>query len=393
MNCENLYAARMSRVKLSEIAEMAKDSQGCLSLAEGVPAADMFPIEEMIACSKQILEERGKNLLQYGNYGGVLGLRTRIAHIVKLRYEMNVSEDNILVTTGSTQCMDLLGRVFIDEGDIVLVETPSYIDGMNTFAFYGGHIQNIPSDDDGMDLVALEQYLSSHDKVKAIYVIPDFQNPTGRYWSVEKRKAFMNLVNQYDLMVLEDNPYGEINYSDENRPSLASMDTKRQVVYMGSFSKTFSPGLRVGYVIGHKTIVDQLELTKESVDLHSTALNHAIIEQYMVNYSYDDHVSYMCNVYKKRLDTLCDTLARELPEFRFIKPLGGFFLWVTIPDNIHCYDLFHACIKEKVSFVPGLPFYSTKDNTNHIRLNFTGISEDNIVEAVTRMKRAYESLL
>ena len=200
----------------------------------------------------------------------------------------------------------------------------------------------------------------------------------------------MELASKYNVIVIEDNPYGEINYSGEYRRALASYDTKGQVVYMGSFSKTFSPGLRVGYVLGNKELVNQITLTKESIDLHSTAFNHSLIEEYMNTYSYSEHVQTMCDVYKNRLDMLCSELQKELPMLQFSEPKGGFFLWVEIPKELNCYDFFVAAIEEKVSFVPGTPFYPSHDDVHHIRLNFTGVGEDQIKEGVKRLKVAYD---
>jgi len=394
MDITSLYTKRSLRIKQSEIGELAIQSRKnkCISLGEGVPAAELFPMNEIAEVAVGVFKSRGKEVLQYGDYFGLIGLRNHISAIVRNRYKVKIDVNQILVTTGSTMCIDLCSRLFIEEGDTVLVETPSYIDAMNTLGFYGAKIKGMPCDSEGLDLDALESELKSNNRVKMIYVIPDFQNPTGRYWSIERRQAFVKLIAKYNVIVIEDNPYGEINYSGEKRPALYSFDTQGQILFCGSFSKTFSPGMRIGWVSGSKDVVNRLELLKEQVDLHSSLPNHAILEAYMDTYSYEQHVTFMCDVYKKRLEALTNALRAELPEFTFEEPKGGFFLWLQLPEGINCFDFFNACLVKQVSFVPGTPFFPNKDVYKFIRLNFTGQKEENIIEAVKRMKEAYESL-
>lgn len=390
MGTTNLFAQRMERLTPSIIGELVKSSKDTLSLAEGVPAPELFPVEEIAASTQHVLAAHGASLLQYGNYMGYESLRQEICGIVKKRYNMDCHIDQVIMTNGSTQGMDLCGRAFINEGDVVLTESPTYIDAMGIFSGYGASIEGIPCDNEGMDLTALQEALLTK-RVKAIYVIPDFQNPTGRYWSVERRKAFMDLVSQYDVMVWEDAPYGEIIFTDDYRPSLASLDTKEQVIFLGSFSKTFSPGLRVGYMIASPAVVDTLSLVKEGIDLHSAALNQAIISDYMAHYSYEEHVQTMCKVYKNRLDALAQALVSLLPEFTFVKPEGGFFLWATVPSesNGNSMDFMPYAKEAGVVFVPGAPFYPTGEGPFAVRLNFTGLTEEKLAEAVQRLQKAY----
>lgn len=391
---ESLFSEKAKGVKQSEISALSAKSKAyqCISLGEGLPAAELFPIKEIASTAHQVFVERGREVLQYGDYLGLEGLREHISHLVKDKYDVGVDKTEILLTTGSTMCMDLCSRLFLESGDTVLVENPSYIDAMNTFQFYGARLQGIPCDNEGMDLKVLQEILDNDSSVKLIYLIPDFQNPTGRSWSYQRRKAFVELVKKYKVVVIEDNSYGEINYENHKNSALYSFNSEGNIIFCGSFSKTFSPGMRIGWLCGNKVIVDQLELLKEQVDLHSSLPNQAILERYMEEDSYYDHVQEMCKVYKGRRDALVEALKSILPDFSFEIPKGGFFLWLGLPNGLDCFTFFEACIKRQVSFLPGSPFFPNNDCHSYVRLNFTGQSEDNLREAVKRMGQAYADL-
>lgn len=395
MDMKQLYSKAASKLKRSEIGELKSRAAGkpdILSLAEGVPAAELFPTEEIAKAAYKIISEDGARILQYGDCRGDKGLRTHIAHIME-KYAIHVQPDQVQITSGSMQSLDLCARLFLEEGDTVLVEDPTFIDAMNILAFAGGTIEGVPLDEEGMDLAVLEEKLRTNPRIELIYIIPDYQNPTGLTWSQARRKAFMELVAQYDVVVLEDNPYGELTYGEAYQQAVKSYDTKNQVIFMGSLSKTFSPGIRIGWLAGEQSVIDALELVKEHCDLHSSIPDHSIAATYMNIYSYDDHVKYMCGVYKKRRDVFVEALRTYLPDFTFTVPKGGFFLWLRMPAGVDCMKFFDACLEEQVTCVPGTPFYTNKDNHEFMRLNFTGLNEEDLVRAVQRMAKAYAQLV
>ena len=394
MNIEALFTKNAKQVTPSEIGVLAALARknNCISLARGVPSSDVFLSEKVAEAAKVALSTRGKEILQYGDYYGLVGLREKIQGIMKEKFSASPDVSNILVTTGSTMAIDLCSRLFLNEGDTILVEAPSYLDALNTYRFYGANVKDVSCDQEGMIISALKEALDQDDKVKLIYIIPDYQNPTGRHWSVARRQEVLNLVSQYNVVVIEDNPYGEINYTGEFRPSLYSLSKTGQVILCGSFSKTFSPGIRLGWMAASKIILERLEALKEQVDLHTSLPNQATLEAFMNLYSYEEHLADTCALYKKRLATMVVALKKYLPEFAFEEPTGGFFLWLKLPEGIDCYEYFNACLDEKVTFVPGAAFYAAKDQFTHVRLNFTGPNEEEIVESVKRMKKGYEKI-
>ena len=389
-----LFTKNAKQVTPSEIGVLAAlaRKKNCISLARGVPSSDVFPSEKVAEAAKFALSTRGKEILQYGDYYGLVGLRAKIAGIMKKKFFATPDVADILVTTGSTMAIELCSRLFLNEGDTVLVEAPSYLDALNTYRFHGANVKDVACDQEGMVIDALKEALDNDDKVKLIYIIPDYQNPTGRHWSVTRRQEVLDLVSQYNVVVIEDNPYGEINYTGEFRPSLYSLCKTEQVIFCGSFSKTFSPGIRLGWIATGKVILERLEALKEQVDLHTSLPNQATLEAFMEIYSYEEHVAETCALYKNRLATMVEALREYLPEFTFEEPTGGFFLWLKLPEGIDCYDYFNVCLEEKVTFVPGAAFYAAKNHFTHVRLNFSGPDEAEIVESVKRMKKGYEKV-
>ena len=293
------------------------------------------------------------------------------------------------VTTGSQQCLDFAGKLFLDPGDVVLCESPSYLGALNAFNAYEPTFVEVPTDNVGLIPEELDKILSTTDRCKFIYVIPDFQNPTGRTWSLERRKKFMEVVNKHNLPVLEDNPYGELRYEGEILPSLKSMDTKGLVMFLGTFSKIFCPGLRLGWVAASKDVVSEYVKIKQSADLHTSNFDQGIADAYMENYDLDKHVEEIKALYKKRRDLILKTMAEEFPAgTEWTHPEGGLFLWLTFPQGCSADKVFHKCIEMKVAGVTGDAFYPNGKTDRNMRINFSNMPEEKIIEGVKRMAKA-----
>lgn len=270
-------------------------------------------MKEIAKVSHDLVEKEGQQLLQYATTEGRPTLRAKIAARMKDKYHTEVDPDEILITTGSQQCLDFAGKLFLDSGDVVLCESPSYLGALNAFNAYEPTFVEVPTDNVGLIPEELDKILSTTDRCKFIYVIPDFQNPTGRTWSLERRKKFMEVINKHNLPVLEDNPYGELRYEGEILPSLKSMDTKGLVMFLGTFSKIFCPGLRLGWVAASKDVVSEYVKIKQSADLHTSNFDQGIADAYMENYDLDKHVEEIKALYKKRRDLILKTMAEEFP--------------------------------------------------------------------------------
>lgn len=394
MNVENLFSQRARAIKRSVIGALKDGIKGdnIISLGEGVPDKSAFPSQELAIVAEKVLREQGQDILQYGAVQGYFGLRKQLSLLME-QYGITYGPDNIQITTGSMQSLELATKLFLEPGDIVLVEDPTFVDAQNVLRFSGASVMGIGCDSEGINMEELEQTLKSYVNIKAIYVIPDFQNPTGLCWSKERRKAFMELVSNYPVIVLEDNPYGELCYTHEPYKGLASYDTKGQVIFMGSLSKTLSPGMRLGWLAGPEPVIHMLSLVKEQSDIHSSIPDHVIAATYMEMYDYKGHVKEMCELYKKRLDALTNALEAELPEFTFQKPEGGFFVWIALPEGINDMSYFNTAIDEDVLVIPGSAFLVRVHNQSYIRVNFSGRTEEELVEAVKRMRKAYEKMI
>ena len=273
------------------------------------------------------------------------------------------------------------------------MESPTYLAAINAFKAYGPEFKEVPTDEKGMIPEELEKILASTPKIKLIYVIPDFQNPTGICWTLERRKAFMDLINKYEVPVLEDNPYGELRYDGETLPSLMSMDTKGLVMGMGTFSKTFCPGLRIGWLAANTTLLAEFVKVKQSADLHTSAFDQAIIDRYMDEYSLDEHVKEINALYKHRRDLLIKTMEETFKDgTTWTHPDGGLFLWLTFPEGVSARKVFDKCIEKNVAGVLGEFFYPNGHNDHHMRINYSNMPDDRIVEGIHRMAAALQEV-
>ncbi|WP_270440900.1 PLP-dependent aminotransferase family protein [Acidaminococcus provencensis] len=392
---EYKFAKRMDSMQASAVREILKVTQRpeVISFAGGLPAPELFPVDEIAKVCAEVCKDEGRKVLQYATTEGNPGLRQKIADRINRKYKSNLKAENILITTGSQQNLDLAGKIFFDEGDVVLMESPTYLAAINAFKAYGPEFKEVPTDEKGMIPEELEKILASTPKIKLIYVIPDFQNPTGICWTLERRKAFMDLINKYEVPVLEDNPYGELRYDGETLPSLMSMDTKGLVMGMGTFSKTFCPGLRIGWLAANTTLLAEFVKVKQSADLHTSAFDQAIIDRYMDEYSLDEHVKEINALYKHRRDLLIKTMEETFKDgTTWTHPDGGLFLWLTFPEGVSARKVFDKCIEKNVAGVLGEFFYPNGHNDHHMRINYSNMPDDRIVEGIHRMAAALQEV-
>lgn len=390
------FASRMDRMKASEIRELLKltAQPDIISFAGGLPAPELFPVEEIAEVSKSLLMKEGRQLLQYATTEGRPSLREKIACRMTEKYGTPVDKDEILITTGSQQCLDFAGKLFLDPGDVVLLESPSYLGAINAFNAYQPKFVEVPTDEYGVIPEELDKILATTPNCKFMYVIPEFQNPTGISWTMERREKFMEVVNKYELPVLEDNPYGELRYEGKRLPTLKSMDTKGLVMFLGTFSKIFCPGLRLGWVAGPKKLVDKFVMIKQSADLHTSNFDQGIVDAYIDNYDLDAHVAKIVELYGHRRNLILKTMKEEFPaEVKFTRPEGGLFLWVTLPEGCSAMKVFNKCIEMKVAAVIGDAFYPNGKTDRSLRVNYSNMPDDRIVEGIRRMAKAIKECL
>ena len=385
-----MFAKRMECLKVSDIREILKITANpeIISFAGGLPAAELFPIEEMKHVAITVLDEAGAEALQYSTTEGFKPLREQIASRMKSKFSVDATYEDIQIISGSQQGLDLSGKLFIDEGDIVLCESPTYLAAISAFKAYGPRFIEVPTDENGMIMEELQRIMQDTQNIKLIYVIPDFQNPTGRTWSLERRKKFMTVISQYEIPVIEDNPYGELRFEGKRLPPLKALDTKGQVIFFSTFSKIFCPGLRIGWIVADKKYLEKYTLVKQGVDLHTSSMSQREISKYIELYDLDANVEKIRKVYKRRRDTMLSAMKSEFPAcVKYTHPQGGLFLWVELPLYIKARQLLLQCLKENVAFVPGDSFFPNGGVENTLRLNYSNMSEVRIIEGIKRLAK------
>lgn len=379
------FASRMSYIKASEIREILKvtEQDDVISFAGGLPAPELFPIDEINEVNQIVLKKEGTKALQYTTTEGYAPLREWISQRMNDRLGTSFDKDNILITHGSQQGLDLSGKVFLDDGDIVLCESPTYLAAISAFKSYGCSFVEIPTDEEGMNMAVLEDVLNTTEHIKLIYVVPTFQNPTGRTWSLERRKKLAELSARYDIPVIEDNPYGELRFEREALLSIKSFDKVGNILCTGSFSKIFCPGFRIGWIAGDKEIIRKYVLVKQGTDLQCNTMAQMTIAEYLKRYDIDKHIGKIIEVYRKRRDIAMECIERYFPHnIRYTYPQGGLFTWVELPEGISARDILQKCIERKIAFVPGGSFYPVEHKENTFRLNYSNMPEDRIIKGL-----------
>lgn len=385
---EYKYARRMSNLKASEIRETLKITERpeVISFGGGLPAPELFPVDEIINVSRIVLEEEGTKALQYSATEGYKPLRQWIAGRMNKRLGTSFDCDNIFITHGSQQALDISGKVFLDEGDVVICESPTYLAAISAFKAYECKFIEVPTDDDGMIPEALEKILSETERAKIIYIVSDFQNPTGRTWSRERRKKLAELSSKYNVSVIEDNPYGELRFEGENLPSVKSFDRIGNVICFGTFSKIFCPGYRIGWVAAEKELIQKYVIVKQGTDLQCNTLAQHEISKYLELYDIDEHIEKIREVYRARRDLTVKTMEEEFPEgVTFTRPQGGLFAWVVLPEKVNARDVLVKSLEKNVAFIPGGAFFPNGGRENTLRINFSNMPEDRIVEGLKRL--------
>jgi DNA-binding transcriptional MocR family regulator len=378
----------MEVLKASEIREILKVTQRpeVISFAGGLPAPELFPVRTLAAATQRVFEEEGTRGLQYSTTEGHPPLRRKIAERMKATWDAHVTPEQVLVTSGSQQGLDLSGKLLLDEGDVVLCESPSYLGALSAWNVMRPRWVEVATDDDGMDPASLDEKLRAHPNAKAIYVIPNFQNPSGRTWSLERRRRFMDLVERHDVWVVEDNPYGELRFEGSPIPSLKSLDRRGRVIALGTFSKVFCPGLRVAWVAAELPVVEKLVILKQGADLQTATLAQLQVNRYLEENDLDADIARILPVYRERRDAMLAALAAEMPEgVRWTRPEGGLFLWMTLPESLNARTLLDECVRQNVAFVPGGAFFPNGGNENTLRLNYSNMPVERIREGVRRL--------
>ncbi|SHI02067.1 PLP-dependent aminotransferase family protein [Clostridium grantii] len=379
-------AKRAQKLKASEIRELLKLTQkkGLISFAGGLPAPELFPIDEMKKVTEEIFTKYGKEVLQYSLTEGNEDLRTIIGE-TRMK-NVKVPKENILITSGSQQGLDFTGKLFIDKGDKIICEKPTYLGALTAFNVYEPEYVEVEMDDYGMIIEDLEEKLKSNPEVKFIYTIPDFQNPTGRTLPVDRRKKMVEIAKKYEVLIIEDNPYGELRYEGERYPSIKSFDDDGYVIYLGTFSKIFCPGLRIGWICASDIIIEKYIMVKQSADLHCNTLAQQELVTFMKMFDIEEHIDQIKEVYRKRRNVMLEALEKYMPkDVKYVKTEGGLFIWLELKETIDTKVIFEEAVKRDVAFVPGHSFYAKDVRKNYMRLNYSSMSEDLIKEGIKRL--------
>jgi 2-aminoadipate transaminase len=398
------YALRTKGIKSSAIRELLKITQRpeVISFAGGLPAPDVFPIDRFREACCRVLEQNAKLALQYGTTEGYEPLREMIARHTS-RYSIKAKTENVLITAGSQQALDLIGKLLINPGDRILVEAPTYLGALQAFNVYGAEYVSVPSDDDGLRTDLLEKPLRSGPKF--MYVLPNFQNPGGTTLSESRRHELVHLADKFGIPVIEDDPYGQLRFEGAHLPPLVVLDRKNlrrdngysigNVIYLSTFSKTLAPGLRLGWIIAPPDVIAKLVQLKQGADLHTSTFVQIVAYEVGRDNFLDEHVKLIRRVYGERRDVMLAALKEFFPpEVTWTHPKGGLFLWVTLPEGMDSQRLFETALNENVAFVPGDSFYATGDEgRRHLRLNFSNAQPEQIREGIRRLSLAVKRQL
>lgn len=387
MNFE--FSEKVSHLQASAIREILKHCADptVISFAAGSPAPDALPVKELEEISKELIAEEPSVVFQYGVTEGYTPLREEVKKILAKKGCFNPEYDDVIITSGAQQANELSAKVLCNEGDTLLAESPSFIGSLNAFKSYHVDLQGVTLESDGVNIAELEEKLKKGN-VKLVYLIPNFQNPTGYTMSWEKRKAAFELCKKYGAVILEDNPYGDLRFAGEDIKSIKTLDTEGSVIYSGTFSKILSPGIRVGYVCAHKDIIQKIVVCKQVADVHTTMWSQMLAYRFLKKYDLDEHLNKLHKVYERKTNLMLDEIARNFSsKITYTRPQGGLFIWCTLPDGTTTQQMLDFCKvaveKYKIAIVPGTAFYINEtDQTHSVRLNFSTPTDENIVKGI-----------
>ena len=361
----------------------------------GGPPAPPYDVgmRRLEGVSTEVLEKDGKAALQYGPTDGLPALRQHICKLMEPQ-GLHAQPADILITAGSQQGLSFAGMLFVDPGDVIITESPSYLGALNAFKAYQPTFVEVDMDEEGMKMEVLEKALEENKgKVKFIYTIPDFQNPTGRTMAIDRRKKLVELANKYGVYIVEDNPYGALRFEGEIQPAIKSFDTEDRVVYLGTMSKIFSPGMRIGWIYANPEVLNKFNLIKQGADLQCNSMAQRQCSVFFDQYDIQAHIQKIVKVYRKRRDLMLSTMQECFPKnVTWTHPEGGLFLWVTLPEGLDSAVVFEKALEKKVAFVAGEPFYPNGGNANHFRMNYSAMPDEKIVEGVKRLGEVLKEL-
>ena len=395
---EYSFSDRVQALKPSAIREIFKYAADpeVISLSAGNPSPEAFPIEEIKEISSRLLEENPIGVLQYSVTEGYPQLRETLKEYMKSHHNVGKDFDDILITTGAQQIMDLATKSLVNEGDVVITEAPSFIGSLNTFRSYNAKLVGVKIDDDGMNMEELEKALQTHKNARFIYTIPNFQNPSGITMSLEKRKKMYELAKKYNVLILEDNPYGDLRYSGEYIPCIKSFDDEGIVLYAGSMSKVISPGIRVAYVIAPKPIFQKMVVCKQGNDVHTNIWSQMVCNELMTKYDFDAHLEKLRNLYRKKAQFMMDLMDKYLVPMgiTYAKITGGLFTMCTLPDYVDMQEFCKDAIKNKVCVVPGNAFLTDESEECHtFRVNFSTPTDEQLEKGIKLLAKTAEKYI
>jgi len=391
MDIERLYSDRAGKMRKSVIRELLKVTQDpeIISFAGGLPNPNSFPIEELEEIIDFVMKEHGKTALQYGTTQGLYDLREQIAERAR-KDSIDIDPDNIIITSGSQQALDTVGKMFLNPGDNAIVGLPTYLGGINAFRSYESNLTGIPLDKDGMRIDVLEETIKDllKDDIipKFIYIVPTFQNPAGVIMPESRRKQLVDIANEYDLVIVEDDPYQKLSYDSSPIKPVKAFDDEGRVIFMSTFSKILSPGFRLAWTIASDELTRKMIICKQALDLCTNTFTQFIASEFIKRGSLDLHIMKICEMYKPKRDIMMDAMERYFPEgYVCYKPKGGMFAWVTLPEGIDTEIMFLDAIKKKVAYVHGKAFHVDGGGERSMRLNFSYSSNDQIEEGMNRL--------
>ncbi len=390
----NIFSDRISDVPRSFIREILKVAidPSVISFAGGLPNRELFPVNELQAATNKVFESAGRDALQYANSEGYAELREYISARYLEKRSLEVPIQNILITSGSQQGLDLLGKVFLNEGDDLIIEEPGYLGAIQAFSVYRAAFNPVPLSKDGIDLERLSNVMARKSP-KMFYTVPNFQNPSGVTWPEENRRATADIIQDTGTLLIEDDPYGELRFEGSHKESFKKL-LPQNTIQLGSFSKIITPGLRLGWITAPDSIMDKLIVAKQASDLHSNHLAQRIIYQYLTDNNLDKHIENIVRVYDRQRHAMVRCIQEYLPaEVAHTNPEGGMFLWITLPKGTSAMQLFDLAIRDKVAFVPGNPFYVDGRETETLRLNFSCVDEATIEQGITRLGKSLKKLI
>ncbi len=388
-----MYAERIANLKSSAIRDILKHMSrpGMIAFAGGSPAPELFPVAEIAVACERVLSKYGPTALQYSITEGLVVLREKL--VSKLAIDgLGMSTDNVIITQGSQQALDLISKLFIDKDSLIFTENPSYLGALQAFRMFQARINAIPSDSRGIDVEALRKQLRV-ERPKFLYTMPNFQNPTGVTYSLERRKALVAAAIEHDLLIVEDDPYGELIFEGERLPSLFALAKGKNVIYLSSFSKTIAPGFRVAYTAGDAEMLKKMVIAKQGSDLQTNTFGQYIVNEYLESGHYQTSIDVIRDTYRGRRDAMIAAMEQEFPSaLAWNRPTGGMFLWVTLPTRWDAKEILERCLEQNVAFVPGQEFFPDGSGKNTLRMNFSSPSLGNIGEGVKRMGKVLKEI-